>query len=147
MTATKNYSLSEKMFSEKARARAALSYQNSKGLEFHERFGKITSAINKVLIEFPDIPEETRADVTGKLHWKYREKILQDEDETIFKALLRINPEEIMKLEVLNQDNPYTEEPDVNVKVDMNFLYDIIKTSEKEGDVLLVLTEFGFFLT
>jgi len=58
---------------------------------------------------------------------------VQDEDETIFRALMSINPDVIVRLEVINQDNPYNQEPDVNVVVDFDFLYNTIKSFEEEA--------------
>ena len=53
---------------------------------------------------------------------------VQDKKETVYRVLLSINPDDIFKLEVLSQS--YTQEADINVVVDFNFLYDSIKDVE-----------------
>ena len=58
---------------------------------------------------------------------------VRDEDELIFRVLMRINPEDIVELEIINENNPYNQEPDINVVVDFDFLYDTIKTFEQEA--------------
>jgi len=58
---------------------------------------------------------------------------VQDEDETLFKALMIINPEDIVQIEIINEDNQYNEEPDVNVIISFDFLYNTIKTFEEEA--------------
>ncbi|MBN2367448.1 hypothetical protein JXC34_00390 [Candidatus Woesearchaeota archaeon] len=60
---------------------------------------------------------------------------VKDEQETLFKALLRINPEDVFEFKVVNAENPYGEEPDVNVEIDFDFMYDTIKSFEQEGQI------------
>jgi len=53
---------------------------------------------------------------------------INDDDETLYKAMLTINPEVIFNFEVKNIDR----EPDVTIRVDFDFLYGIIESTEKE---------------
>ncbi|MBI2547720.1 hypothetical protein HYW21_00045 [Candidatus Woesearchaeota archaeon] len=58
---------------------------------------------------------------------------IRDDDEDIFKALVRINEDVIFRAEPLPQN--YTEEPDATVEVDFDFIYNLISKQEKEGFV------------
>lgn len=58
---------------------------------------------------------------------------ITDDDEAIFKALVRINEDVIFRAEPLPEG--YNEEPDATVEVDFDFIYNLISEEEKEGFV------------
>ncbi|MFH1409789.1 MAG: hypothetical protein ABIH34_07795, partial [Nanoarchaeota archaeon] len=58
-----------------------------------------------------------------------------DDGDVFYRMVMIVNPDDVIKMQVINDQNPYAGEPDVTVKIDFDFLYGMIKDGEEDAQI------------